>query len=107
MERAKDYIFAHLHGKITLSETADALHVNQNYLSELFSRTEGTSFTAFVTREKLRLARRMLIYSNYSYIDIANYLGFSSQSHLGKLFKERYGKTLKEYRDEFKPTEFQ
>ena len=38
----------------------------------------------------------MLAYSDYSYSDIANYLGFASQSHLGRQKNE--GMTLREYR---------
>ncbi len=107
VEKAKDYVFANLHRKVTLSQTADKLHVNQNYLSELFSKTEGISFSAFVMGEKLNLAKRMLMYSSYSYIDIANYLGFSSQSHLGKLFRERFGMTPREFRNQYSTTEYQ
>lgn len=107
VEKAKDYVLANLHRKVTLSQTADKLHVNQNYLSELFSKTEGISFSAFVMGEKLNLAKRMLMYSSYSYIDIANYLGFSSQSHLGKLFRERFGMTPREFRNQYSTTEYQ
>ncbi|MBQ8073287.1 MAG: helix-turn-helix transcriptional regulator [Clostridia bacterium] len=107
VEKAKDYVFANLHRKVTLSQTAEKLHVNQNYLSELFRKTEGVPFSSFIMTEKLKLARRMLMYSSYSYIDIANYLGFSSQSHFGKLFKERFGVTPREYRNQYSATEYQ
>lgn len=106
VEKAKDYVFANLHRRVTLSQTAEKLHVNQNYLSELFKKTEGIPFSAFVMAEKLNLARRMLVYSFYSYVDIANYLGFSSQSHLGKLFREKYGMTPREFRIQYSATEY-
>ena len=48
----------------------------------------------------------MLIYSPYSYIEISSYLGFSSQSHLGKQFKAITGMTLKQFRDAYSTTEF-
>ena len=107
VEQTKDYIFSHLHKKVTLSEIAERLHINQNYLSELFTKNEGVPFSTFVMTEKLNLAKRMLVYTSYSYVDIANYLGFSSQSHLGKQFKARFGMTLREYRNQNSATEFQ
>ena len=107
IEKAKSYVLANLHRKVTLSQTAEKLHVNQNYLSELFKKTEGVSFSGFVMAEKLNMARRMLMYSSYSYIEIANYLGFSSQSHLGKLFRERFGMTPREFRNQYSTTEYQ
>lgn len=101
VEKSKDYIFSHLHGKLTLKETADFLKVNPNYLSDLFRQYEGIPFSSFVTAEKLRLVKNLLIYSPYSYSQIATYLGFTSQSYLGKQFKEYTGMTLKEYRDHY------
>lgn len=107
VEKSKDYIFSHLHGKITLQEVAEKLNVNPNYLTELFKKHEGVPFSTFVTAEKINLVKNLLIYSSYSYIDIAAYLGFSSQSHLGKQFKLFTGMTLREYRNRYTSTEFQ
>lgn len=106
VEKTKDYIFSHLHGKIALWEVADSLHVNPNYLSDLFKKYEGIPFSTFVTEEKLKLAKNLLVYSAYSYIEIASYLGFTSQSYLGKQFKEYTGMTLREYRNFYSAKEF-
>lgn len=106
VEQAKDFVYSHLHGKITLKEVADEVHANPNYLSELFRKHEGISFSDFVMTEKINLAKNLLIYSPYSYISIAAYLGFSSQSHLGQQFKRTTGMTLREYRNRFASTEF-
>jgi YesN/AraC family two-component response regulator len=97
----KDYIFSHLHDKITVAEIADEIHINANYLSGIFKEYEGISIREFIIREKVKLAQNMLIYSDYSYIEIAAYLGFSSQSHLGKHFKNITGKTMHQYREEY------
>ena len=50
--------------------------------------------------------KNLLTYSDYSFLEIANYLGFVSQSHLGKQFKTATGMTLKEYRDKYHKEEF-
>ncbi|MFR3184089.1 MAG: AraC family transcriptional regulator [Enterococcus sp.] len=39
-------------------------------------------------------------------MEIASYLGFSSQSYLGQQFKKLTGFTLKEYRDRYGVSEF-
>lgn len=106
LEQSKDYIFSHLHQKITMQELARELNISPNYLSELFRKHEGISFSDFVAREKISLAKNMLIYSPYSYSEISTYLGFSSQSHLGKQFKALTGMTLKQFRDTYSTTEF-
>ena len=106
IQKCKDYVFAHLHEKISVQQIANELGLNANYLSELFQKCEHISLTKFIQSEKISLAKNLLIYSHYSYIEIAAYLGYSSQSHLGKQFKEKTGYTLRKYRETFGKKEF-
>ncbi|MGE9880689.1 helix-turn-helix domain-containing protein [Blautia obeum] len=106
INKCKDYVFSHLHGKITVQEIADELCLNANYLSELFKKCEHISLTKFIQKEKISLAKNLLIYSHYSYIEIATYLGYSSQSHLGKQFKEETGYTMRKYRETYGMKDF-
>ena len=101
IEQCKDYIFKHLHEKICIRDIAEYLHLNANYLSELFKKYENITLTDFILKEKVKLARNLLSYSPYSYIEIATYLGFSSQSHLGKVFKKYTGMTMRQYREKY------
>ncbi len=73
-------MYDHLHEKISLTNMARLLHTNPNYISNLFVRCEGISFTDFGLREKVALARNLLVYSQLSRREIASTLGFSSQS---------------------------
>lgn len=100
-EQAKDYIFRHLHEKIRIQDIAESLHLNANYLSELFKTQEKITLTDFILKEKVKLTKNLLTYSPYSYIEIATYLGFSSQSHLGKVFRKYTGMTLRQYREAY------
>lgn len=106
ISRCKDYIFAHLHDKICVAEIAAELKINANYLSELFHQCEKISLTDFIRREKMNLVKNLLVYSRYSCSEIANYLGFSSQSHMGKMFKEYMGMTPDKYRRVYGVREF-
>jgi AraC-like DNA-binding protein len=101
VRRAKEYIFSHLHRKLTVKDIADALQVSPNYLSAAFSRQEGITLTRYIIYEKVIRAKNMLMYSNYSCSSIAQYLGFSSQSHLGVYFLEATGYTMLQYRRRF------
>ncbi len=106
VEKCKDYIFRHLHGKFTVYDIAEAIELNPDYLSSLFKKHEGISLSEYISREKISLAKNLLVYSNYSYSEIANYLGFSSQSHLGDKFRKITGFTLKEYRVKYQMKDF-
>ncbi|MBQ7424964.1 MAG: hypothetical protein IJV21_01715, partial [Lachnospiraceae bacterium] len=60
----KDYVFRHLHEKISVYDIAEALDLNPDYLSTLFKKTEGISLTTYILNNKITLARNLLIYSN-------------------------------------------
>ena len=99
INKCKNFIFSHLHDRITLEDLAVEADCNPNYLSQLFKECEGISISGYILQEKINRAKNLLIYSNYSYIEIATYLGFSSQSHLGTHFKKHTGYTLRQYRE--------
>ncbi|MDE7094409.1 MAG: AraC family transcriptional regulator, partial [Oscillospiraceae bacterium] len=61
----------------------------------------GLSLTDFILKEKTEEAKRLLCYSGKSLLNIGNYLGFSSQSHFCRVFKEITGITPKEYQKKF------
>ena len=106
ISHCKDYIFSHLHDKITVGEIANAIGLDENYLSSLFRNVEGISLKDYIQNEKVTLAKHMLTYSQYSFSEISTYLGFSSQSHFGKVFKKYTGYTPKSYRDNFAAEDF-
>ena len=57
--------------------------------------------SAYIRSQKIDMAKNLLRFSDYSMIDIANRLSFSSQSHFIQQFREVVGMTPKKYRDEY------
>lgn len=98
VEKCKDYIYKHMHESISAEEIADWIGVTANYLSMVFRRDEGITIKEYMMREKIYYTKNMLIYSEYSINDIAQYFGFSSQSHFGSVFKRIVGTTPLEFR---------
>lgn len=94
-----DYIYNHLHGKITLTELADHVHLNTTYLCDLFKKETGLTLNKYIKGCKIDAAKNMLQYSDYPPGDIALYLGFSSHSHFISVFKSETGITPKQFRD--------
>lgn len=95
----KEYIYSHIKERITIEDLADELGVSASYLSRLFKKETGDSVSAYIRRQKIEMAKNLLQYSEYSMIDIANRLAFSSQSHFIQQFREFVGMTPKKYRD--------
>lgn len=97
----KDYIFSHLHSAIQISDIAQHLHVNADYLSHLFKTQEKISIKRYILQEKIRRSQNLLRYSDYRIQEISFYLGFSSQSHFSRTFQEFVGMSPNEYRKQF------
>ncbi len=93
-----DYIYDHLHTRITVQELADNLNLNPSYLSRLFKKEVGTSISDYILSKKIETAQNMLIYSTYSPAQIATTLAFPSQSYFTEVFHKRCGLTPVKYR---------
>lgn len=97
----KDYIARHRTGKIDLNAMAEELHISYGYLSRKFREIVGMTVQQYILKEKIRAAANMIRYSDIPLSEIANYLDFSSQSHMGTYFKKEYHMTPNEYRKRF------
>lgn len=96
--RAMDYIQVHLHEPIRLVDVAAYVRLEPTYLSRLFKKETGYKLSDYITKEKVKVAKNMLEYSNYSCTQIAEYLAYSSDSYFGKVFRQETMQTPREYR---------
>ncbi|MBR0141076.1 MAG: helix-turn-helix transcriptional regulator [Ruminococcus sp.] len=96
--RTVDYIMCNLHGKILLDDAAEHLKISPAYLSRLFKTETGFSFSDYVNKLKIEEAASLLLFTEYSDLDISNLLGFSSQSYFIKIFKRFMNVTPKQYK---------
>lgn len=92
-----DYIYDHLHERITIVDLANMTGLNESYLSKLFKKETGMSVSDYIREKKVETAKNLLKFSNLSYLNIGNALAFSSQSHFIKVFHKATGHTPKEY----------
>lgn len=97
IQRSMKYIEEHLTERISLDKVATAIHVSSNYLSKLFKQEVECSFIDYVNQKKVEEAARLLEFSNYSVLDIALFLGYSSQSYFTQIFKKHMNVTPKQY----------
>lgn len=93
-----DYIYDHLHTRITLERLAEHVGLNASYLSRLFRSEVGMPITDYVRRQKIETAKNMLVYSDYSSAQIAQVLAFPSQSYFSEIFRKHTGITPRKYR---------
>lgn len=93
-----EYIYDHLHTKITVRELAAHANLSASHLSRLFRQQTGRTIHEYIRLQKLEAARNMLLYSDYTSAQIASLLSFPSQSYFTEIFRKDTGMTPLAYR---------
>lgn len=93
-----DFIYDHLHTRITVSRLADHTGLDSSYLSRLFRKETGITITEYIRTQKIDTAKNMLAYSDYGAAQIASVLAFPSQSYFSEIFRKHTGMTPLLYR---------
>ncbi len=99
LSRAISYIEENYSQSISLESLADSLYVNMNYLSELFSKRMGITFTQYKNQVRIEHAKDMLTTSGASMTSIAMQCGFNSASRFSKVFHQFTGVSPLEYQN--------
>lgn len=92
------YIENNFSKKLTIKQVADSVHFSVAHFSRVFSSQLGMSFTEYLTNVRLNYAKRMLLHSNKSVMEIALDVGYCHGDYLSAQFKNKVGMTPMEYR---------
>lgn len=95
-----EYIYSNINSKISIEDIAKHVHLSPSHFSRLFTKEMGLSASEYIRQMKIDRAKNLLQYSDYSFIEISNYLSFSSQSHFINTFEKYVGISPKKYRDQ-------
>jgi len=87
----------HTNQRILLDNIAATLRVTPEYLSTLFSQEMGDSFSHYVQKYKIELAKEMLREDGVKIADVAEKLGFSDTKYFNKIFKKVCGVSPSKY----------
>ncbi len=98
METALHYIHKNYASNLSLAMVADQIHLNPTYLSTLFKKETGVSFTQYVNNIRINEAKHLLSSTNNSILNIAIGTGFEDQSYFCKVFKRSTNVTPTQYR---------
>ncbi len=92
------FITSNYHENISLSDIADDLYLNSNYLSQIFKKETGITFSRYLTDLRIGKAKKLLEQSNFSINEIAMKVGFNDYFYFLKIFKKVVGVTPSQYR---------
>lgn len=95
--RITDYIDAHLDHALTLQDLGEIAGLSEFHLQRMFSASCGVSPHGWILHRRIARAKQLLAASD-PIAQIASACGFSSQSHLTRVFKATVGTTPSAYR---------
>lgn len=85
---AKAFIWHNYQFDIKITDVADSVGLNPNYLSNIFTEVEGISPKKYLTRLRMQKACDMLRSGQSKVKDIAKKVGYDNQLHFSAEFKK-------------------
>ncbi len=98
VEKAKEYVGAHIGAEISLSAVAAHVGVSASHFSRIFSREAGVTFIEYLTGVRMERAKEMLRCTNKKIAEISQEIGYRDTRYFYTLFKKNVGCTPREYR---------
>ena len=94
-----DYLMEHLDKRVTIDQLAKQFLINPTTLKISFKQVYGTSLAAHMKLHRMEKAAELLTQTKDSIRSISRQVGYESQSKFTNAFKQVYGQTPLEYRN--------
>ena len=101
MRRIMNYIDSNYSQKLLLSDIAERENLTLSYLSHFFRSSFGMPFQTYLLKMRCEKARKLLLTTNLSLLDICITCGFSDMKYFNRGFQQQYGYSPREYRTSF------
>lgn len=98
LDNVVSYIEAHLHEKISLTDTANRFFVSESTIGQTFQKKMHVSFYHYVTQRRLIAAKSMILEEPKLEL-LGEKVGFSDYSTFYRAFKKEFGISPREYRN--------
>lgn len=95
-----DYISLYVEDEFTLKDLAAYTGYAEHYLGKKFKKETGIHLKEYIKLAKIEHAKRLLLSTNQSIVDISERLHFCSPSYFTKTFREITSFTPVEYRNQ-------
>lgn len=82
----------------TVAGVAKEMNLSRSQCSKLFSKVYGLSPRQYLSQQKLKLAKELLVTTHLPMTDIAEKLGFQSASHFSRQFRRWTGQSPSEFK---------
>ncbi|MBV7389737.1 phosphoenolpyruvate hydrolase family protein [Enterococcus alishanensis] len=94
----KKYISENYSTPIYISELAEFTNLSPSYLSDLFKKKTGISFTEYLIKFRLNKSIELMNSTDLKLVEIADLVGYPDYAQFNKIFKKYMKKPPKEYK---------
>ena len=95
------FVESHLEEQFSVSDIADYVALNPQYLMRLFKKETGLSILEYVTQKRIERAKELLMKTDWSLTVIAEKVGYLNYTYFMKVFKAQESLTPGEYRKRY------
>ena len=96
--RAKKFIEENYMKQITLEDVSYAINLTPSYLSTLFKKEMGVTFTDYLTSCRIENAKRLLKETGLTIVELSSSVGYSDSRYFSKVFHKMIGIKPSAYR---------
>jgi AraC family transcriptional regulator len=100
LREVKDYIEANLSKEITLGDLAALAGLSKAHFCRAFQKSVGIASHRYIVRQRIEVAKRLLVESKMPIAEVALASGFGDQSHFTKHFRYFVGTTPWRFRNQ-------
>ena len=97
-ENMRSYMESHLDEKLTILDLSRKFHLSRTACKSCFRACFGQPIHSWILDRRMEQATDLLEHTNMPVLQIAQSVGYSGVSQFNAAFKQRYGKTPREYR---------
>lgn len=96
-----EFIDDNYQNSITLQQAAEKVFLNVWYLSDLFKREVGVTFSEYVQNKRIEKARQLLRETPMKLYEVSYAVGIKEQAYFSSVFKKATGMTPRKYREQY------
>jgi AraC family transcriptional regulator len=100
LRRIKELVHAKMEDDLSLDEMAQSAGLSTAHFARMFRKSTGETPHQFVLRQRLERAKSMLLAPDARVLDVAVACGFKTQQHFAQAFRDLWGITPTEYRQD-------
>jgi len=95
---AEEYIAENMSRRVTMTELAEHIGINKNYLTTIFTLYKGMPISEYIIKVKLNYMLELIFRFDYTLKQAGEFIGMPDENYISTVFKKYYGMTFKKYK---------